>query len=438
MTIVSVRPTVQPSSVALNTEKTDLTRKHRSGTDIYPGDDIPVITDGEQLSALCRRLGDEDFLAIDTEFMRDHSYWPQLCLIQLAGSREAAVIDPLHNQNGRSLDLAPLYELLGKPDVVKVFHAARQDIEIFFHSAGLIPKPIFDTQVAAMVCGFGESVSYATLVRQIRGASLDKSSRLTDWSRRPLSQKQLIYALDDVVHLRHVYEVLARSLEESGRYSWVEEEMARLVSPETYRLDPQNAWKRLKRRMRSRRAFAILIEVAAWRESLAQQRDIPRARVLKDDGLYEIIANAPKTSAQLEALRAVPRGFGKGRHARSLFAAIAAGEARAKAPGTLPERLPKTQPGALVETSGELVELLKLLMKIQCARHKVASKLVTDNSGLEAFATAANGEESGHPLLSGWRREVFGDLALEAKQGRIGVGMRAGQLELFRINGATV
>lgn len=434
MSIVTPQLANRPSSVAPNPDKISHAGTKGSGINDNPGNNITVVTDNHQLRALCRRLQDEDFLAVDTEFMRDHTYWPKLCLVQLAGSKEAAIIDPLCGSNGKSLDFAPFYELMGKSDIVKVFHSARQDIEIFFNTANLIPRPVFDTQVAAMVCGFGESASYATLVHQFLGAVLDKSSRLTDWSRRPLSQRQLTYALDDVVHLRRVYEILARSLEESGRFSWVEEDMARLVDPETYRMDPQNAWKRLKRRVRSRRSFALLIEVAAWRESMAQQRNVPRGRVLKDDCLYEIVSSAPRNREQLEALRAVPRGFSGGRHARSLFAAIAAGEARAKNPESLPRGYPNPRPVALVQANSELVELLKLLLKLQCARHKVASRLVADSNQLEAFAIATNREEAEHALLSGWRREVFGAVALEAKHGRIGVGMKAGQLQPIRIN----
>ena len=396
---------------------------------------VPMITKDAQLRDLCHRLRNEEFLAIDTEFMRDHSYWPRLCLVQLAGSQEAAVIDPLHDD--KSLDLDPLYELLRKPNIVKVFHAARQDVEIFFHDADLIPTPIFDTQIAAMVCGFGEAVSYATLVRKFLGASLDKSSRLTDWSRRPLSRKQLAYALDDVVHLRHVYEILAGSLKESGRTGWVEEEMARLGAPETYRLEPANAWKRLKRRPRSRRAFAILIEVAAWREQLAQQRNIPRTRILKDDSLYEVVASAPKDRAQLERLRAIPQGFSGGKYAASLLEAVVQGETRAKQhPDTLPKDTRLSTPAALLQANAELLEILKLLLKLQCERHKVASKLVADVSTLEAFAIAKDGDEGEQALLSGWRKDVFGALALEVKQGRIGVGMRNDQLALFPLDDA--
>lgn len=391
---------------------------------------IPVITDNAQLKNLCMRLQDEEFIAIDTEFMRDHSYYPRLCLIQLAGQEEAAVIDPLANDG--ALDLEPLYELLRMPHIVKVFHAARQDIEIFFHDADFIPAPIFDTQVAAMVCGFGEAVSYATLVRKFLGENLDKSSRLTDWSRRPLSPKQLAYALDDVVHLRHIYEALAKELEESGRTSWVEEEMARLSAPQTYRLEPGDAWKRLRRRPRSRRAFGILIEVAAWRENLAQQRNIPRTRIFKDDGLYEVVAAAPKNRQQIERLRAVPQGFANSKYAQSLLNAIAAGEARAKEPGfSLPKNLSNAVPAALVQASAELLEMLKLLLKLQCARHKVAAKLIADSNTLEAFAIAKDDEEHAHPILSGWRKDVFGALALEAKKGNIAIGIEGDQMRIF-------
>ena len=414
---------------------------------------VPVIADDEGLRALCRRLRGEKFIAIDTEFMRDHSYWPKLCLIQLAGSKESAVIDPLPRggrgvaatpprgaaapTKGAGLDLSPLHKLLRAPDIVKVFHAARQDIEIFFHDADLIPAPVFDTQIAAMVCGFGEAVSYATLVYELLGASLDKSSRLTDWSQRPLSAKQLSYALDDVVHLRRVYEILARSLEENGRLSWVEEDMARLVAAETYQLQPADAWKRFRRKARSRRAFAILVEVAAWRESLAQRIDVPRTRILKDDALHEVIAAAPTSRAQLEGLRALPKGFGNGKHAQSLLEAIAAGEARAREKShSLPKKQSFSLPADLLRAHGDLVEMLKLLLKMQCEQHKVASKLVADSGALEAFAVAAEEGEGERALLSGWRGEVFGAMALEAKRGRVGIGVKDGRLVLFTLQGA--
>ena len=419
----SVRPDVEEHSERVSRQ--DSSRDSGS---------IAVITDDARLRALCRRLRGEKFLAVDTEFMRDRSYWPKLCLIQLAGEKEAAIIDPLH---GGGLDLAPLYQLLRKPDIVKVFHAARQDIEIFFHEADLLPTPVFDTQVAAMVCGFGDAASYATLVRRLVGATLDKSSRLTDWSRRPLSQKQLAYALDDVVYLRHVYEILASTLTESGRLAWVEEEMARLVAPETYSLDPRSAWRRLKRRQRSRRFLAILIEVAAWRESLAQQRNIPRPRILKDDGLYEVVAAAPSSRTQLEDLRAVPKGFGGGKYAQSLLKAVAVGEALAKDKShVLPKERSSAPPVELVQAHSELVDLLKLLLKRQCEQHKVASRLVSDVSALEAFAVATETEEKQSALLSGWRREVFGELALQAKRGRVGFGIENGRLNLFALDGA--
>lgn len=393
-------------------------------------EDVPMITDTAQLENLCQRLRDEDFIAIDTEFMRDHTYYPRLCLIQIAGQEEAVVVDPLANEGG--LDLAPLYELLRCDNIIKVFHAARQDIEIFFHDANFTPTPVFDTQVAAMVCGFGEAVSYATLVRRFLGENLDKSSRLTDWSRRPLSPKQLNYALDDVVHLRHVYEALSKELEESGRTSWVEEEMARLVAHETYCLDPRDAWKRLRKRPRSRRGFGVLVEVAAWRETLAQKRNVPRTRILKDEGIQEVITSVPKTRQHLERLRAVPQGFSNSKFAQSLLEAVATGEARAKDPNfSLPKNHSTVAPPALVQANAELFELLKLLLKLQCARHRVAAKLVTDTSTLEAFAVAKVGEEHIHPILSGWRKDVFGALALEAKRGNIAIGVEGDQLRIF-------
>lgn len=398
---------------------------------------VPVVADNDSLRALCERLRGERSIAIDTEFMRDHCYWPKLCLVQLAGEKEAAVVDPLGGKSGGALDLAPLYDLLRRESIVKVFHAARQDIEIFFHDADLIPSPIFDTQIAAMVCGFGEAASYATLVNRFLGVALDKSSRLTDWSRRPLSAKQLSYAMDDVVHLRDVYGALSRALERSGRRPWVEEEMARLRARDTYRLEPRDAWRRLKRRVRSRRVFSVLIEVAAWRERLAQERNLPRGRILKDDGVHEIAAASPASRAELDGLRTVPKGFAGGKYAQSLLDAVAAGKMRAQDKSAdLPKENGVNGPSATqLEAQKALVDLLKLLLKRQCERHGVASKLVADTSALEHFAVAAEGAAEERALLDGWRGRIFGDLALKAKRGHIGIGLEKGRLEVFSLGG---
>ncbi|MFN9545011.1 MAG: ribonuclease D, partial [Alphaproteobacteria bacterium] len=250
-----------------------------------------LVTSNEDLAAACERFAGAPYVAIDTEFMRDTTYWPRLCLVQAAIPGHAVAIDPL----APGLDLKPFLEILKRPDCVKVFHAARQDIEIFYHMAGVIPAPLFDTQVAAMVCGFGDAAAYETLVRELVHVQVDKSSRFTDWARRPLTDRQIDYALSDVVHLCRVYEALTRQLEKSGRSAWLEEELGVLRAPETYDLKPEDSWRRLKLRSGNRRFTAVLMEVAAWRERLAQERDVPRSRVLKDDALFEIAAQAPAT-----------------------------------------------------------------------------------------------------------------------------------------------
>ena len=287
---------------------------------------MTLIADSEALAAFCRRQEGAPFVTIDTEFMRDRTYWPVLCLVQVAGPEEAAALDPL----APGIDLAPLFALMRKPDVLKVFHAARQDIEIFWNLMGAVPAPLFDTQVAAMVCGFGDSASYETLAGRLAGAHIDKTSRFTDWARRPLTERQLHYALDDVVHLRRVYERLSARLEATGRAHWLEEEMAELTDPAIYRLDPAEAWRRLKVRTNSRRVLALVRALAAWREITAQQRDLPRNRVLRDEQLIEIAAHAPKTVEELAQSRGLGRGFAEGRFGTEILARRGAGSGDAR------------------------------------------------------------------------------------------------------------
>ena len=278
---------------------------------------MSIVTSTDELAAICKRFAHFDFVTVDTEFMRETTYWPKLCVVQMASPEEAFIIDAM----APDLDLAPFFKLMKNEKVVKVFHAARQDIEIVYHLGNLIPHPVFDTQVAAMVCGFGDSISYDQLVQRTSGARLDKSSRFTDWSRRPLSQKQIDYALADVTHLREVYLALSARLDEQKRSEWVREEMEVLTSPDTYRLEPDEAWKRLKLRVRKPVELAILQELAAWREREAQSRDVPRGRVLKDDAIYEIAQQQPTTPAALAQLRTVPKGFERSRAADDILAA---------------------------------------------------------------------------------------------------------------------
>ena len=265
---------------------------------------MTVITDTATLADFCRRLSAEAFVTVDTEFMRDRTYWPDLCLVQLAGSEAAAAVDPMAD----GISLEPLFELLANPQVLKVFHAARQDLEIFYQLAGRLPAPLFDSQVAAMVCGFGDAVSYETLASRLAGARIDKSFRFTDWSKRPLSDRQLTYALGDVTHLRAIYQKLSKRLHSTGRERWVDEEMAVLTDPATYRLDPETAWVRLKPRSGSPKFLNVLKAVAAWRETEAQRRNLPRNRLVRDEALLEIAAQAPSTVAELARTRSLSRG----------------------------------------------------------------------------------------------------------------------------------
>ncbi|MFN9161128.1 MAG: ribonuclease D [Alphaproteobacteria bacterium] len=370
-----------------------------------------LVTSNEDLAAACERFAGAPYVAIDTEFMRDTTYWPRLCLVQAAIPGHAVAIDPL----APGLDLKPFLEILTRPDCVKVFHAARQDIEIFYHMAGVIPAPLFDTQVAAMVCGFGDAAAYETLVRELVHVQVDKSSRFTDWARRPLTDRQIDYALSDVVHLCRVYEALTRQLEKSGRSAWLEEELGVLRAPETYDLKPEDSWRRLKLRSGNRRFTAVLMEVAAWRERLAQERDVPRSRVLKDDALFEIAAQAPATSGDLEALRGVPRGFAGSRAAATLIDAVKAGLA-------LPaSAVPEIERGTPVSVPPILGDMLRVLLKILCDQHGVAQKLSASSSDLDLIAADDNADV---PALTGWRRDIFGNAALELKHGRIALSIR--------------
>jgi ribonuclease D len=370
-----------------------------------------MITSSIELAAICKRLSRSEYVTVDTEFMRETTYWPRLCVIQMAGSEETAIVDAM----APNLDLEPFFKLMANERVMKVFHAARQDIEIIFHRGGLVPHPVFDTQVAAMVCGFGESVSYDQLVHRLTGARLDKSSRFTDWGRRPLTERQVEYALADVTPLRQVYEALAARLEQQGRAEWVGEEMGVLTSPETYKLEPAHAWKRLKMRVRKPAELAVLQELAAWREREAQARDVPRNRVLKDDAIYEIASQQPTASTALGQLRTIPRGFERSRAAEEILGAVRRALAIPK--DDLP-RVPKHRPAS--NGNGAAVDLLKVLLKMISESHGVASKIIATVDDLEAIA----GDDSADvPALHGWRRDLFGDTALKLKRGEIALAV---------------
>ncbi|CAN5527389.1 ribonuclease D [soil metagenome] len=381
---------------------------------------MEVITTTAALEDLARALGDEPFVAVDTEFMREQTYWPVLCLIQIAGDGREAVIDPL----SPDLDLAPFLALMANEKVLKVFHAARQDIEIFVHLSGSVPHPVFDTQIAAMVAGFGDQVSYEAIVRRLAKAQIDKSSRFTDWSRRPLTDKQLAYALSDVTHLRTVYSALKGELDETGREPWLEQEMTVLTSPATYNTRPEDAWKRLRVRLRSKKQLAVLIAVAAWREREAQDRNVPRQRVVKDDALVEIATQMPQTVEALGALRALPKGFNKSRNGGALIEAVKAG--LAADPKSLPA-LAGAQ-DEMSDSAQSAAEILKLALKIACEREGIATKLVASSADIDAVAADDNADV---PLLKGWRRELFGKLALDLKAGRAVIGFRNGRADII-------
>ena len=372
-----------------------------------------IVTDQAALEALCAEFAAHPYITVDTEFLRERTYWPQLCLLQMARPGKdpgaAAIVDPIAGQ----LDLSPLFALMADPKVVKVFHAARQDVEIFVNLGSVVPTPLFDTQVAAMVCGYGDQIGYETLVRKIARAGLDKSSRFTDWMRRPLSDKQLTYAIGDVTHLRVIYESLSAELDRSGRRDWVAEEMAILTAPETYRTEPQDAWKKIKSRSASGKVLAAIQTLAAWREREAQARDVPRARLLKDDALLEVAATRPKTIEDLSASRLLQREARRGPVAEAILAAIAEAESMPAAARPVRDDRPEPKPGA-----GALVELLKVLLKARCDAMGVAQKLVASSADLESIAQGDLPDEA-IPALHGWRREVFGEDALRLKRGEI-------------------
>ena len=376
-----------------------------------------VVATSEELAAACARMAKHPFVAVDTEFHRETTFWPILCLVQLASDEEAIAVDAL----APGLDLSPVYALMADPKVMKVFHAARQDVEIFWKLAGLVPAPMFDTQVAAMVCGYGEQVSYSELVRSLTRAQVDKSSRFTDWQRRPLSDAQIEYAIGDVTHLRDVYRALEAKLVATGRRDWLDDEMKVLTSPATYEQHPERAWERFQNRARKPRDLAVLMELCAWREAEAQTRDVPRARVLKDDVLVEIALAAPRTAAELMGLRAAPRGLERSRAGDEILAAVERGLARD--PKTLP-KLERDRRGGGAAT----VELLKVLLRQASEESGVAAKMIATTDDLEAIARSDRAQV---PALTGWRRKLFGARALELKHGRLALTVEQGKVVMI-------
>jgi len=366
-----------------------------------------LITTPDELEAFCGRLATADFITVDTEFLRDKTYWPQLCLVQVAGPDEAAAIDAL----APGLDLKPLLDLLANEAVLKVFHAARQDIEIFVNLTGTVPKPLFDSQVAGMVCGYGDAVSYETLATKLAGAKIDKSSRFTDWAHRPLTERQLVYALADVTYLRTVYEKLRAKIEKSGRMEWLADEMALLTEPGTYRVDPADAWKRLKTRGGNKKFLSILKELAAWRELAAQSRDIPRGRILRDESLLEIAAHAPATIDDLARIRGLGRSVAEGKLGSDMIACVERGLAAPES--SAPELPARTE---LPPGLGPLVDLLRVLLKLRCEENDVAQKLVANGEQLEMIAAD---DDADVPVMTGWRYDLFGKDALALKHGKL-------------------
>ena len=383
--------------------------------------DPVLVTDTASLAALCERLRAEPFVTVDTEFMRERTYYPELCVVQLAGESDVAVVDA----QAPGLDLAPLGALLADTAVVKVFHAARQDVEIFLELFGVVPTPLFDTQVAAMVAGFGDQVGYDALVSSLTGGFIDKSHRFSDWSARPLSPSQVTYAAADVTFLRGVYERLQDKLARDDRLDWVAEEMAVLALPATYRADPDAMWERLRPRTGNRRLLGLLRAAAAWREREAQRVNIPRQRLLKDESLLEIAAVAPDTAEALSRIRGVSRGFAEGKSGQGLVAALRI--AAAMPEEELPDA-PRARDGA--RPSPALVALLKVLLAAKCEEHNVAPKLLASGEDLDRLA----GEDAPDvPALQGWRRDMFGADALALKAGEITLGVTGKRVKLVRV-----
>lgn len=376
---------------------------------------MDLITTTADLAAACSRLAKHPVITVDTEFLRETTYYPLLCVVQMASAEEAVVIDAL----AEGIDLKPFFELMGNEGVLKVFHAARQDIEIIWHQANIIPHPVFDTQVAAMVLGYGDSIAYDALVEKVTGHRPDKTHRFTDWSRRPLTKEQMHYAVSDVTHLRDVFAALDADLKKRRRSEWVSIEMEVLTSPRTYDFHPERAWERLKTRVRKPKDLAVLMEVAAWREQEAQSRDVPRGRVLRDEAISDIATHAPTTLEKLAHLRSVPKGFEKSKWGADIVAAVERGLARDFS------KLPKLEKPRNNSNGAAIVELLKVLLRMTAERHAVASKVIATVDDLEEIAAD---DEADVPALRGWRRELFGDAALKLKRGELALAIEKGRV----------
>jgi ribonuclease D len=381
----------------------------------------PVITTTSDLATFCASLAGETYISVDTEFLRETTYYPKLCLIQIAGSTDANVVDPL----AEGIDLTPFYDLMANTNVLKVFHAARQDVEILMKLTGRVPTPIFDTQIAAMVCGFGDQVGYEAIARKLAGATIDKSSQFTDWTRRPLTAKQLAYALSDVTHLRTVYDKLHDDIEKNTRRHWLESELADLADPNTYIVKPEDSWRRIKARIQSKKQQATLMEVAAWREIEAQNKDVPRGRILKDEAVGEIAIQVPQDREALGQLRLLPRGSADSSIGKGILAAVA--KALTRDPATVPAA--KGRGEEMSSQAEAAAELIKLALRIVSENEGIAPKLLANTADIDAIASDDNADVA---AMHGWRKEVFGKLALDLKHGRVSLGMSDGRVAILK------
>jgi ribonuclease D len=385
---------------------------------------MSLITTNAALKAYCNTLKQSPYITVDTEFMRERTYYAKLCLIQLsAPDKEAVGIDVLAGEE--ELDLSPIWDLFADKNIVKVFHAARQDLEIVYQLSGTLPAPLFDTQIAAMVCGYGDQVGYEALVNDICKAKADKSSQFTDWSHRPLTQKQITYALNDVIFLKEIYEALKSRLDKKGRGDWVLEETENLVSPSLYQFPPQDAWQRLKLRSPKPRDLAVLRELAAWREEEAQKKDVPRGRILKDETLLDLTYQKPRTEAELVRIRGISADMAKGKFGKLILDAMERGLA-------IPEAdcpaVDKREP--LPQKLTPVLEMLKMLLRIQASENDVAARLITSSDDLENYL---RNPEDENPLNHGWRKDIFGEVAMEMINGKIALSIEHGKIKKLKI-----
>ena len=382
-----------------------------------------LITQQKDLMLFMEDACKHPFLTVDTEFLREKTYYPKLCLVQIGTpDGKAAAIDPLSDD----IDMTPVLDMLRNEDILKVFHAARQDLEIFFKLMGEVPAPLFDTQIAAMVCGYGDQIGYESLVRALTDGSIDKTSQFTNWSHRPLSDKQIDYALGDVTHLVHIYQKLDAELATRNRTHWLAAEKEILNAPETYENNPEQAWERIKIKTHKSQTLAVLKALAAWRERKAQRKDIPRTWIFRDETLADLAAHTPKSPKDLKKTRGFPADRAEGRTGKEILDLIA--KALASDPKNWPQRTKKQPPSAKVVAT---IDVLKTLLKVTAGRYEVAAKLIASNDDLEAIATGKDAETT--KALSGWRKEIFGDLAIQLKNGKIAMGFKNGETAIFEI-----